>query len=263
MSIEKCKPSFEEGATLRKRAPFTQLYNKVIQTCTNMEAIAVWAYLQSQCDNWVLSPIQLQNHFGIGKDKIYNILTYMINSKLLIRHVKRSDRGLHICTTYTILDGIDFIEPERPVKENRPENRPLPDLPDPVNKDIKKEREIKKKEEDLLKPFVDLKKSTDYKDDDLFMQVYSVFPNKQKPKVAWKAFQKHKPDQTFVDFLVNDIRLRIENNWKGRPKDKIPHPATYFNASEWEGEIYAPESNITQFPNKPARYTMHELGAVL
>lgn len=91
---------------------------------------------------------------------------------------------------------------------------------------------------DNTKPLVDFKKSTDYKDDKLFMTFYSQYPNKQKPEVARKAFYKHKPDQVFVDFLCNDIRSRMENNWKGRDKDKIPHPSTYLNSKEWEGEIY-------------------------
>lgn len=96
-----------------------------------------------------------------------------------------------------------------------------------------------------LKPLVDLKKSTDYKDDNLFMRFYSIYPNKQKPEVARKAFYKHKTDIAFVELIVNDVLLRIKNNWHGRHKNKIPHPSTYLNGKEWQGEIVTPES-----PNK-------------
>lgn len=111
-------------------------------------------------------------------------------------------------------------------------------------------------------PIVDSEKSTSYKDDKLFMRFYSVYPNKQKPEIARKALYKHKPDDVFVDFIVNDVLARMENNWKGRHKNKIPHPATYLNSSEWEGEIVAPESpnnKIAQYRPKTKYKTMDEI----
>jgi len=89
---------------------------------------------------------------------------------------------------------------------------------------------------------VDFDKSTSYREDNLFMQFYSLYPNKQKPEIARKAFYQHKPTQDFVDMLCNDLLQRMNNNWKNRHKSKIPHPATYLNHKEWEGEIYEPES---------------------
>ncbi len=107
-------------------------------------------------------------------------------------------------------------------------------------------------------PFVDFQ-STSYKDDELFMRFYSIYPNKQKPEIARKAFYKLKPDEEFVSMLCTDIYKRVENNWKNRHKNKIPHPSTYLNGKEWEGEIYPPESNVSEFPVKAKRYTMTEL----
>lgn len=129
---------------------------------------------------------------------------------------------------------------------------PPQDLADINNKEIERNKKNSK-------PFVDSPKSTGYADDVLFQSFYHLYPNKQKPQQAHKAFLKHKPDKQFVLMLIADIQNRLANNWKGRHKSKIPHPATYLNAKEWEGEIYSPESNITAFPNKPKRYTMDEL----
>jgi len=92
-----------------------------------------------------------------------------------------------------------------------------------------------------------LKANKSYKEDDLFMQFYSQYPNKQKPTSAYKAFQKLKPSYEFVAMITADVRKRMENNWKNRHKSKIPHPATYLNSQEWEGEIFPPD-NVTQFP---------------
>jgi hypothetical protein len=96
--------------------------------------------------------------------------------------------------------------------------------------------------ENNLKPLVDLQ-STDYRENVLFMLWYSMYPNKQKPSIAFKAFCKLKPTPTFVQYLIDDVRNRLENNWSGRPKDKIPHPSTYLNQREWEGDIYPSNNN--------------------
>jgi hypothetical protein len=80
-----------------------------------------------------------------------------------------------------------------------------------------------------------------YKDDELFMSFYKNYPNKQKPVLAHKEFLKHRPSESFVKMVANDIAKRMQNNWHGRDKSKIPHPATYLRNCEWEGEIYAPQ----------------------
>jgi hypothetical protein len=121
--------------------------------------------------------------------------------------------------------------------------RHLTNLPDPFDKivatiPVNKTQLIKNN-----KTLVDFKKSTSYRDDELFMQFYTIYPNRQKPEPARKAFYKHKPTKEFVEMLVKDVELRKKNNWFGRDKTKIPHPATYLNAKEWEGEIIHPESD--------------------
>lgn len=119
-------------------------------------------------------------------------------------------------------------------------------------------KEIKRNNKDL-KTLVDSSKSTDYTKDDLFMLFYNSYPNKQKPRDAHKAFKKLKPDMELVSMLVEDLRKRINNNWKGRHKNKIPHPSTYLNSREWEGEIVAPENNMTRHSGKPKYKTMDEI----
>jgi len=119
-------------------------------------------------------------------------------------------------------------------------------------------KEIKRNNKDL-KTLVDSSKSTDYTKDDLFMLFYNSYPNKQKPRDAHKAFKKLKPDMELVSMIVEDLRKRINNNWKGRHKNKIPHPSTYLNSREWEGEIVAPENNMTSHSGKTKYKTMDEI----
>lgn len=106
------------------------------------------------------------------------------------------------------------------------------------------------------KKLVDFKKSTDYKTDQVFMSFYSIYPNKEKPSVARVSFYKLKPTHEFVEMLISDVKKRINGNWKGRDKSKIPHPATYLNQRQWEGEIYQNSSNQ---PNKAKIKTWDEI----
>jgi hypothetical protein len=103
---------------------------------------------------------------------------------------------------------------------------------------------------DHLRPYGDSANTPvvakDYKDDELFMSFYNNYPRKEKPHIAYKAFIKLNPNEDFVQMLILDLMMRKENNWKGRTKDKIPHPSSYLNAREWEGDIIKHEVD----PNK-------------
>ena len=89
----------------------------------------------------------------------------------------------------------------------------------------------------LRKPAQDCRHK-DYEKDPLFMEFYQNYPRKEKPRIARAAFYKNNPSPEFVQSVVADVRRRLENNWAGRPREKIPLPATYLNHKEWEGEIY-------------------------
>lgn len=120
----------------------------------------------------------------------------------------------------------------------------------------KKEIRINKKD---IKTLVDSTNTTEYTKDDLFMLFYNSYPNKQKPRCAHRAFRKLKPTKEFVSMLCTDVSARVENNWKGRHKNKIPHPATYLNSREWEGEIVKPENQLTTSQTKTKYKTMEEI----
>jgi len=241
MSIQKCKPSFEAGSSNIKRAPFTQIYNKVIQNCTNMEAGWVWAYLQSQCDNWELNPNQLRKHFKIGKNKIYEILTFMISAKLLVRHVQRSANGRTIKTSYTVLDGMDYIEPATVVTENAQECAPLPqyqelDNQELENRDYKKERGLEKKdkEKDINNiSATDVARSPSEDSFEEFWKIYPVKKNKTRSRKIWER----KKYSAILPLICKDIANRLENEAQWQDTQFIPHPSTYLNNERWLDDV--------------------------
>jgi len=243
MSIQKCKPSFEAGESNIQRAPFTQIYNKVIQNCTNTEAGWVWVYLQSQCDNWELNPNQLKKHFKFGKNKIYAILTFMISAKLLVRHVQISANGRRVKTTYTVLDGMDYVDPAKVSEDSVQECAPLPQYPEMenpevVNRDYKKERGLEKKEEDikeisLIDSATDVAQVTNDDSFDEFWKIYPVKKNKVRSNKIWDK-KKYSP---ILVLILNDIANRIKYDSQWQDKKFIPHPSTYLGNELWNDEI--------------------------
>ena len=81
------------------------------------------------------------------------------------------------------------------------------------------------------------------------MAFYGLYPNKKKPWFAYKAFLQLHPDDELLNRLITDVKARHATEWKNRPKKMIPHPATYLNKGEWEGEIddYPQEENTQQY----------------
>lgn len=241
MSIQKCKPTFDEGEVRINRAPFTQLYNKVLQTCTNMEATAVWAYLQSQADNWELNPAQLKNHFKVSKDKIYAILTYMINTNLLVRNVQYAQGHRHIKTTYTVLDGTQFLDPARVVEESvqtsalLPEN-PEPEKLEPEKPDYKKERGLEKKEEE--KDINNISASDDAHPslESSFNEFWNIYPVKKNKIRAKKIWDKKKLNKISV-LICNDVSNRQVHDAAWHIEAYIPHPSTYLQNERWNDEV--------------------------
>lgn len=248
MSIQKCKPGFDLGNTIIKRAPFTQLYNKVLQTCTNMEAVAVWAYLQSQIDDWQLNPSQLKKHFKVGKNKIYKILSYMIDAHLLVRNVQIAQNGRRISTTYIVLDGTEFLEPtldtqglSNILEESHIQNTPLPqnrevENREMENRDIKKERSIEKK--DFNKDINNISASDDApaNEADSFNTFWDIYPVKKNKVRAKKIWERKKLNNIAV-LICNDVSTRQVNDASWSDEQYIPHPSTYLQNERWKDSV--------------------------
>ncbi len=269
MSVQKFKPVFDQGNLTRESVPFTQLCNKTIQNCTNMEVIGMWAYLQSMPSQWILNPDHLKKHFKIGKNKVYKILSYMIEAKLLVRHVHISAKGTRIKTTYTVLNGVEFIDPSGPVEDFAPlPQNPEMDNPEMDNRDYIKERVLENKKESKKEIYKSLS-ATDVaqatKDDsfDSFWKLYPVKKNKERAQKIWKR----KKYGGLLDIILADIMNRLANCSQWADKQYIPHPSTYLNNQLWNDEVTLPTTKrqsgdsfnkfLKQQRNKGETYDQH------
>ncbi len=120
----------------------------------------------------------------------------------------------------------------------------------PTETSVSNIKEIKTNKKDL-KTLVDSssatnKKQRDYEKDKNFMSFYSVYPRKEKPKDAWKAFKSLKPDQELLLKIIEDVKLRAEKHTQWRDKQFIPLPASYLRADSFMGEILDLEEDKKQ-----------------
>lgn len=225
---------------------------KTINEIRNPEALGIYVYLLGRPKNWKLSVKQLMAHFECGRDKIRKILNFLLKESFITCIINKQ-KGRFIKPHYRVHlsrfsrfsekdNSVDF-KIDQPETHASTESSPEPENPAPENTDTYITYNINNIEKDIKNTYVDFKKSPkEYKCDSLFMKFYECYPNKQKPRVAYKAFLKHQPTPEFVSMVCSDVNKRMENNWKGRDKNKIPHPATYLNHHEWESEIYAPSN---------------------
>lgn len=217
-----------EGSFDKEELGVTIILNASINEIRNPEALGLYAYLLARPPSWKLNVKHLCEHFQCGQDRMYRILNLLLEQKFISKKVIR-EKGKFIKNHYRV---------------HLSRFSPHPENPEMDNPGTYKTKKILNKEKDL-KPSVDSSKSTekDYKENRLFMLFYKNYPNKQKPVLAYRAFLKLKPDEDFTQMLVDDLNLRMNNNWIGRDRSKIPFPATYLNGREWEGDIYPNEKS--------------------
>jgi len=161
MSIQKL--DFQK--IVSEKTPYTVLLNSVIKNIKDPIAGFIWIYLYSQSGEWDVIKVHLKNKFKIGDDKLKDIFSYL-NRANLIEYVRgRKDSG-HLDKVNILVLGGDKFKEEEPyktigvkstpvvfttgVKTTRVENhssgyRGL------EKKDIKKERELEKKDKSFYK----------------------------------------------------------------------------------------------------------------
>lgn len=79
MSIEK----LDSVKIKQEKIPFTIHLNYVLQNVKHPLALAIWVYLTSLPEAWVVHRNQLMEHFGIGRDKLKDALSFLNENHLL------------------------------------------------------------------------------------------------------------------------------------------------------------------------------------
>ncbi len=92
----------------------------------------------------------------------------------------------------------------------------------------------------------------------MFSDFWTVYPRKVAKKAAEKAYLKARKDVPHAAIMAS-LNIFLETEWRGRPIDKIPHPASWLNREEFEEEVppmlnqesYEIQSGAESVPEKP------------
>jgi hypothetical protein len=105
-----------------------------------------------------------------------------------------------------------------------------------------------------IKTLVDSKESTktspsssqakDYLQDARFMSFYSIYPRREKPRDAWKAFKSLKIDGALLERILADVKDRTEHHTPWSDKQYIPLPASYLRSAAYDGEIFNEQEEV-------------------
>lgn len=71
----------------------------------------------------------------------------------------------------------------------------------------------------------------------LFARFWDAYPRKVAKQVAWKAWQKIRPDESLLAAMLQALEWQIRlPDWTKEGGAYIPHPASYLNAGRWQDE---------------------------
>ena len=74
----------------------------------------------------------------------------------------------------------------------------------------------------------------------LFDRFWTNYPRKEKKKETYDWFKKNKPDEKFVDFLIECVNKKSKSKQWSR-KQYIPLPSSWLNGKRWEDEVIEEE----------------------
>lgn len=262
MSIEKHTQT--KSFMLEKEAnPFTQINNIIINNITFMEAGWIYLYLLSKPANWIVVKEQLKNHFKIGDDKLKRIFSFLFKSNLLEYVQVKNTQGQFEQTKIRILNGSKFkiitenAATMRAPKESKdvqtagsistpPEIHTSGDRALQIKIYKNKERTQTKKDQKLLRS------STD--EPPLFTEFWSIYLRKQKREMALAEWKKRNCE-AIGHLIINHVKHRNENEWKGKEKQYIPLPDTFIRQQRHLDELI----NATESKEHPVTASIRSI----
>ena len=128
MSVDlKLIEKLDSAKIKQEKIPFTQHLNYVLQNLRDPVALAVWCYLTSLPDDWIVHRNQLMEHFGIGRDKLASALKCLHDNHLIEYVIDKNEKGKFESGHMMVKAGHEFEVIHRfqstPLKNRTPENQ--------------------------------------------------------------------------------------------------------------------------------------------
>lgn len=80
-----------------------------------------------------------------------------------------------------------------------------------------------------------------------FDRFWAIYPRKVGKDIAWKAFEKRKPDNELTDAMVAAVQQQMQSaDWRKDGGQYIPHPSTWLNGGRWQDEPTAGQPQMSK-----------------
>jgi len=189
--------------THQKDLPYFMLSREVVQSIDNPDALAIWCYLQSKPQNWIVLEDQVRSHFNIGRLKYLKAMKCLRKAGLY-RVVRLKDDKSRFCSNEFHIYPFSYLRLSVQSEMNT----------DIKEKEIPKEKEIISTEDRQL--FED------------FRQRYSG--KKRGLDTELNNFIKKTKDWKVVLPMLVSVNLDFDVT----EKRYIPHLQTFINQRKWE-----------------------------
>ena len=190
---------------------YFMLSREVVQAIDNPDALAIWCYLQSKPQNWIVLEDQVRTHFNIGRLKYLKAMR-CLRVAGLYRVVRLKDDKSRFCSNEFHIYPFSYLRVS---------------VQSEMNTDIK-EKEIPKEKESISSEERQL-----FED---FRQRYGV--KKRGLDTELNNFLKKTKDWKTVLPMLSTVNLDFDVN----DKKYIPHFQTFINQRKWEMFALDPKS---------------------
>jgi len=210
---------------LRKnRVPFEIIPRDVAQSISNPDALAIWVYLLTKPDNWIVRKEEIKTHFSLGRDRYSAAMKELRRLGLLVTaHVRNPETGHLDGTVMWVNASITEIPDFRHLGESDMSENPT------------------SRENSTLKDIQRELKNTDRPSNAGFDAFWQAYPKRVEKKKAQELFKRLPAIQQRM--AIDDIR---SGRYAGTDKRFIPNPTTYLRGERWEDErTDAPQTQNT------------------
>ena len=190
---------------------YFMLSREVVQTIDNPDALAIWCYLQSKPQNWIVLEDQVRSHFNIGRLKYLKAMR-CLRMAGLYRVVRLKDDKSRFCSNEFHIYPFSYLRVS---------------VQSEMNTDIK-EKEIPKEKESISSEERQL-----FED---FRQRYGG--KKRGLDTELNNFLKKTKDWKTVLPMLSTVNLDFDVT----DKKYIPHLQTFINQRKWEMFALEPKS---------------------
>lgn len=209
--------------------PFEMLSREVLQGVKDMDALAMWCYLRSLPESWIIREKHVREHFGIGRDKYQKAMKSLRDLGLVDTVIRKGDDGRIQDRELTVFRSFSGAADSR--KNRQPENPATGKTGHLENTDLLEKTQKRENTQGELLSGKGSEASAKPEQDDGFDQFWSIYPRrvaKPRAQTAWRNLSKADRKAVMI-ILSRDPYGDTESRF-------IPYPTTYLNQRRWEDQ---------------------------